>query len=297
VAFFMTLDLRPARDAGALPVRPVRLGRVDYINVLPVYLGLERNGTRCEVVKGVPTELNRRLDARRIDCAPVSAIEVARHAGEYAVLPGLSISSIGAVGSSMVISKVPPSQLDGRSVALTTHSAASLAYFRILCARLWRVAPRMVDAAPDLDAMLRDHDAAVLIGNPALRAVHVAEQRGDLHVIDLGAAWYELTGLPAVFALWALWRDWAAQQPDAVQLLRDDLERGRAWGLHPDNRAALVARGAADTGLPEPDVDAYFAKQDYRLSTDHERSILRYFALLAELDLAPPLRSLELAAT
>jgi len=292
----VTLDLRPARDAGAAPLRPVRLGRVDYINVLPVYLGLERHGTRCEVVRGVPTELNRALDQRRIDCAPVSAIEVARHAGDYAVLPGLSISSVGAVGSSMVISKVPPEQLSGRSVALTTHSAASLAFFHILCAKLWRVTPRTVDAAPDLDAMLRDNDAAVLIGNPALRAVHAAEQRGDLHVVDLGAAWQELTGLPAVFALWALWRDWAAQQPEAVRVLREDLDRGREWGLHPDNHEALVQRGAADTGLAEGDIAAYFAKQDYRLSDDHVRSVLRYFALLAELDLAPRLDRLELAA-
>jgi chorismate dehydratase len=292
----MTVDLRPTRDTGAAPLRPVRLGRVDYINVLPVYLGLERHGTRCEVVRGVPTELNRALDQRRIDCAPVSAIEVARHAGAYAVLPGLSISSVGAVGSSMLISKVPPEQLGGRGVALTTHSAASLAFFHILCAKRWGVSPRTVDASPDLDTMLRDHDAAVLIGNPALRAVHQAERRDDLHVVDLGTAWQELTGLPAVFALWALWRDWAQQQADAVRVLREDLDRGRAWGLHPDNRAALVARGASDTQLPEADIDAYFAKQDYRLGDDHVRSVLRYFALLAELDLAPRLDRLELAA-
>ena len=293
----MTAPLTASRHGSdtPAPLRPVRLGRVEYINVLPVYLGLELEGTRCELVSGVPTELNRALDQRRIDCAPVSAIEVARHDGAYAVLPGLSISSVGEVGSSMLISKVPPSALDGRSVALTTHSAASLAFFHILCARLWRVAPRTVDAEPDLDAMLRDHDAAVLIGNPALRAVHQAEQRGDLHVVDLGAAWYELTGLPAVFALWALWRDWAAQQPEAVRVLREDLSRGREWGLHPDNHDALVQRGAGDTGLPAADIDAYFAKQDYRLSDDHVRSVLRYFALLAELDLAPRVDHLELA--
>jgi chorismate dehydratase len=292
----MTLDVRPQTTAREPLLRPVRLGRVEYINVLPVYLGLERQGTRCDVVSGVPTELNAQLDARRIDCAPVSAIEVARHAGDYAILPGLSISSIGAVGSSMLISKVPPQNLGGRSVALTTHSAASLAFFRILCARLWRIEVRTTDTPPDLDAMLRGHDAAVLIGNPAIVAVKQAERRGDLHVVDLGEAWHELTGLPAVFAVWALWRDWAAQQPDAVQVLREDLERGRAWGLHPDNRAALVQRGAFDTGLPEPDIDAYFGKQDYRLTADHEQALLRYFALLAELDLAPPLRALDFAS-
>jgi len=292
----MTIEVRPQPTAPQAPLRPVRLGRVEYINVLPVYLGLERQGTRCDVISGVPTELNRQLDARRIDCAPVSAIEVARHAGAYAVLPGLSISSVGAVGSSMLISKLPPERLGGHSVALTTHSAASLAFFRILCARLWHVQVRTEDAAPDLDAMLRDHDAAVLIGNPAIVAVNQAERRGNLHVVDLGEAWHELTGLPAVFAVWALWNDWARQQPEAVRVLREDLERGRAWGLHPDNHAALVQRGAFDTGLPEADIDAYFAKQDYRLTADHERSLLRYFALLAELDLAPPLRSLEFAS-
>jgi chorismate dehydratase len=290
----MTVELRPARSTDDAPLRPVRLGRVGYVNVLPVYLGLEREGTRCEVVSGVPTELNAQLDARRIDCAPVSAIEVARHSGAYAFLDGLSISSVGAVGSSMLISRVPPQQLDGRSVALTTHSAASLGFFHILCAKLWHVAPRSASAAPDPDAMLRDHDAAVLIGNPALRAVHDAEQRGDLHIVDLGEAWMELTGLPAVFAVWALWRDWAAEQPQAVRMLHEDLERGRRWGLHPDNRAALVTRAAADTGLPPADLDVYFDKQDYRLTADHQRSLLRYFALLAELDLAPPLQRLEL---
>src|SRR5258708_26384453 len=196
----MTLDVRPAGGSGTAPLRPVRLGRVGYINVLPVYLGLEREGTRCDVVSGVPTELNAQLDARRIDCAPVSAIEVARHAGAYAVLPGLSISSVGAVGSSMLISKVPPQQLDGRSVALTTHSAASLAFFRILCAKLWRVSVHGVDAAPDLDAMLRARDAAVLIGNPALVAVAAAQRRGGPERRAPAPAWHRPARLPRAAA-------------------------------------------------------------------------------------------------
>jgi chorismate dehydratase len=283
-------------DAGRpAPTRPVRLGRVDYINVLPVYLGLEAEGTRCDIVRGVPTELNARLDGRLIDCAPVSAVELAHHAGAYAMLPSLSISSVGAVGSSMLISKVAPERLGGRSVALTTHSAASLAFFRILCARLWRVEVATADAAPDLDAMLAGHDGAVLIGNPAIVATAAARRRGDLVVTDLGEAWYHFCGLPAVFAVWALWRDWAAAQPGGVATLRDDLERGRAWGLDPAHRALLDARGADDTGLDPAAVHAYFDLQDYRLTADHERSLLLYFDHLAALDLAPPLRSLEFA--
>ena len=267
---------------------PVRLGRVDYVNVLPVYMGLDVEGTRCRLVRGVPTDLNDRLRRQDIDCAPVSAIEVAHAEGRYAMLPGISISSVGAVGSSMLISKRPPEQLDGASVALTTHSAASLAYFRILCARLWRVTPAMVDAAPDLGVMLAAHDGCVLIGNPAIVATAAARRRGDLCVTDLGESWLQLTGLPCIYAVWALWERWASANKQAVGILREDLERGRTWGHDPANRGSMLARAAADTGLDTHAMDDYFALQDYRLTPDHERGLRRFFDELAALDLAPP---------
>ncbi|HEY6379381.1 MAG TPA: menaquinone biosynthesis protein [Candidatus Dormibacteraeota bacterium] len=272
---------------------PVRLGQVDYINVLPVYMGLDVEGSHCHLVRGVPTDLNDRLRRRAVDCAPVSAIELARAGDGYAMLPGISISSVGPVGSSMLISRRPPQDLDGASIALSTHSAASLAYFRILCARLWRVTPATVDAAPELDAMLAAHDGCVLIGNPAIVATAAARERGDLCVTDLGEAWMTLTGLPCVFAVWALWGDWARARPAAVQTLREDLERGRAWGHDPTNQGALLGRAAAETGLGEWAMRAYFALQDYGLTPDHERGLRRFFDELAALDLAPALGRLR----
>jgi chorismate dehydratase len=275
----------PAQQVAASA--PVRLGRVDYVNVLPVYMGLDVEGTRCRLVRGVPTDLNDRLRRHDIDCAPVSAIEVAIAERRYTMLPGISISSIGAVGSSMLISKRPPEQLDGASVALSTHSAASLAYFRILCARLWRVTPATVDTSPDLEAMLAAHDGCVLIGNPAIVATATARRRGDLYITDLGESWMQLTGLPCVFAVWALWESWASANTQAVGILREDLARGRSWGHEPANRGALLARAAADTGLDTHAMDAYFALQDYRLTADHELALRRFFDELAALDLAP----------
>jgi chorismate dehydratase len=286
-----TLIARPTE--GDASSRPVRLGQVDYVNVLPVYMGLDEEGTSCELVRGVPTDLNTRLRQGDIDCAPVSAIEMAHARGAYALLPGISISSVGAVGSSMLISWVPVERLGGGSVALTTHSAASLAFFRILCARLWHIEVATVDVEPDLDAMLGDHDACVLIGNPAIVATVRARDRGDLFVTDLGEAWFELTGLPAVFAVWALHADWARAHPAGVEALRADLERGRAWGLDRANHTRLCARAAAETGLSMAEMEAYFAKQDYRLGDEHAASLRRYFDELADLDLAPPLPTLE----
>jgi len=274
---------------------PVRLGRVDFVNVLPVFMGLDELGTRCHLVRGVPTALNARLRARTIDCAPVSAVELAHAHGAYAMLPGLSVSSVGAVGSSLLFSRVPPERLDGASVALTTDSAASLAFFRILCARRWHITVRAVDAAPDLDAMLAAHDGCVLIGNRAIVAAEVARRRGDLVISDLGEAWLELTGLPAVFAVFALWRDWAAANPDALALLREDLQRGRDWGADPAHHRAMCRRAAAETGLGVPAMEAYLARQDYRLADEHIRSLERYFAELHALGLAPSPPALQFA--
>lgn len=276
--------------------QPPRLGRVDYINVLPVYMGLELEGTGCTLVSGVPTDLNARLRGRDIDCAPVSAIEVAHARSGYAMLPGISISSRGAVGSSMLISKRAPHLLDGGSVALSSHSAASVGYFHILCRRLWRVAPSTVDAAPDLDAMLATHDGCVLIGNPAIVATALAQRRGDLVVTDLGAAWMEWTGLPCVFAVWAMWADWPAAHPQALRTLAGDLERGRAWGQAAAHRGALLQRAAIETGLPEPALDAYFDKQDYSLTSDHVHALERFFSELHALDLAPAPPALRFTA-
>ena len=288
--------LSPASAPGTGATRPVRLGRVDYVNVLPVYMGLEQDGTACELVRGVPTALNRALREGAVDCAPVSAVEVAHAEGRYAVLEGLSIASRGAVGSSLLVSRRPPAELDGARLAMTTHSAASLAYVQVLCARLWRITPEPVAAEPDLDAMLATADACVLIGNPALTAAAVAEQRGDLVVTDIGAAWAELTGLPCVFAVWALHRDRAAAEPGLAALLRDELLRGRAWGRDPAHRAALDHRAAAETGLGIDRMHAYLDLQDYELTEEHRRGLARLFAELHALDLAPAPRPLELLA-
>ena len=127
--------------------------------------------------------------------------------------------------------RCPLSELGGRPVALGSTSRTSVLLARMWLAAVHGVQPEYFDCPPDLTAMLLEADAAVLIGDPALRAAHAVPRRG-LHVHDLGAAWRDWTGLPMVFAVWAARRDFARRQSGAGQgrahRVRDQPRHG-AW--------------------------------------------------------------------
>ena len=105
----------------------IRLGRISYVNMAPVFFRLEAD---VEEVTGVPTELNRRLLAGEIDLAPISSIEYGRNAERLRILPRLCVSSEGAVDSIQLVSRAPLARIE--RVAVTPESATSAVLVRIL---------------------------------------------------------------------------------------------------------------------------------------------------------------------
>jgi predicted solute-binding protein len=160
----------------------IRLGRIGYVNMAPVFYRLE---AEVEEIVGVPTDLNRRLVAREIDVAPISSIAYARNAAQLRLLPRLCVSSEGAVESIQLISKTPLNRI--RTVAVTPESATSVVLTKVLL--------------PDAEQVPlgEDAEAKLLIGDAALRSAF--EDPTPHH--DLGRLWLERTGLPMVFAVWA----------------------------------------------------------------------------------------------
>jgi len=160
----------------------IRLGRIGYVNMAPVFFRLEAD---VEEVVGVPTDLNRRLVAGEIDVAPISSIAYARDAEKLRLLPRLCVSSEGAVESIQLISKTPFERI--RTVAVTPESATSVVLTKVLL--------------PDAEQVPlgEDAEAKLLIGDAALRSAF--EDPTPHH--DLGRLWLERTGLPMVFAVWA----------------------------------------------------------------------------------------------
>ncbi len=220
-----------------------RLGHIQFINCLPLYWGMVKNDVLLDVdlVRANPAELTSMLLASELDVAPVPAIEYARHAEDLVLLSDIAISSDGEVQSILLVSKVPAEALSGCTVALASNSRTSQVLARVLLAKHWRVDARFVEMPPDLPAMLRDADAALLIGDEALRTHW--EPPEDLHIYDLGSEWKVWTGLPMVYAVWAVRARFAEENPGAVNDVAAALSSSLAYcRAHLDEISSYAAR-------------------------------------------------------
>ncbi len=261
-----------SKGAGA-PARVERLGIVSYTNVAPLHWGLTPWRTdegRSEFVHGVPTELNAALLAGSIDLTLISSIEFVRNRHRLRALPDFSIATLGPVYSVMLFHWRPWRELAGARVAVTTHSATSVELLRTLL-DADGVEATFVPMAPDLDAMLRDHDAALLIGDAALREAVALREIDGRHpeVTDLGEAWYRHTRLPFTFAVWASLDD---RPPSELLVAR--FRAAREAGL---GRLAEVAAVEAERlGLSPAVVQRYLANFRYYLELPDRDGLLAF---------------------
>lgn len=184
-------------------MQPLRIGKIAFTNILPIYHYFDIEGLNAELVYRVPSELNRRLANKEIDISPISSFAFAQNASEYLLMPNLSISATGAVRSVFLFSKTASlKELDGKKVALTNTSATSNHLLKILLEKFERVRPEYFTAEPHLCKMMEQAQAAVIIGDHAIQAYW--DYAKDYHVFDLSELWYQYTGLSMVFAVWAV---------------------------------------------------------------------------------------------
>src|SRR5215475_12580117 len=218
------------------PRRP-RVGHIQFLNCLPIYWGLMRSGALLDVDlhKDTPDQLNQALVAGDLDIGPISLVGYLRHADELLLLPDLAVGSDGPVLSVNLVATKPLDQL--RRVALGSTSRTGVLLAQMLLAERYGTKPEFFRCPPDLTAMLIEADAAVLIGDAALRALYDAPSRG-LTVVDLGQAWREWTGLPMVFAVWAVRREFAEAHPGLVKDVHEAFLRSRDLCLDELDEAA-----------------------------------------------------------
>jgi chorismate dehydratase len=257
-------------------VQRPRVGHIQFLNCLPIYWGLMRSGALLDVElhKDTPDRLNAALVAGDLDIGPISLLEYLRHADELLLLPNLAVGSDGKVLSVNIVSTRPLIELDGRPVALGSTSRTGVLLAQMLLTERYQAEPEYFRCPPDLNQMLLEADAAVLIGDPALRALYEAPGLG-LEVTDLAEAWREWTGLPMVFAVWAVRKDFAAANPGVVKDVHEAFQRSRDLCL---GELDSVAESAARWEPFDAETLAtYFRALDFSLG---ERQIagLREFA-------------------
>ncbi len=154
------------------PARPVlRIGRIDYVNCDPLFVGLAPGPGR-EITAAVPSELNRRMRCGLLDLSAISSIEYARGGELYGRVPGVGISASGPIQSVLLLSPEPVTALEGRTVYLCTESATTVVLLKILMRHRFRVEPRY--ESWELSGGLPP-GPVMIIGDPALAARVVAE--------------------------------------------------------------------------------------------------------------------------
>ncbi|MDX9787354.1 MAG: menaquinone biosynthesis protein [Desulfobacterales bacterium] len=254
--------------------RPVRLGRIAYVNVDPIYYGLEHAGKPewLQIVSAPPAELNRKLAAAELDISSVSAFAYTGHHREWLLLPDFCIACAGNVMSVLLVSRHPLAQLTGKRIYVTDESATAAALIRLVL-KMRRVAP-LYETGKILSPrdVRADDDAVLVIGDTALR-----ENWHDAfpYVWDLGDLWSELTGLPFVFAVWAVRKAFAEKHPETVATVLNLLTESRQTGMRHLEEAAINA--SARLRVEKKICDKYFANFCFGLKTPQMKGLTTFF--------------------
>jgi chorismate dehydratase len=235
---------------------PFRVGSVRYLNAVPLTRGIEE-----EVVFATPSRLAEMLRADELDAALVSVTEVLFH-DRYDILDGIAIASLGEVKSVLLASKQPLSEI--REVYCDTASLTSVHLLRVLLAERGLRAEFKPLASYDFAAL---PDYAMLIGDPALDFTFAPHEH---EILDLGAAWYEMTRLPFVYAVWALRRG------KENSSLRRQLREARDFGL--DTLDQIIrSRSEYDFDFRNDYLGWHI---HYHLGADEKRGLAKFIELL-----------------
>ncbi len=259
----------------------LKVGKVSFINTLPVFYPLESGAVPhdFEIIDGTPAALNTLLATGELDLGLVSSTEYARHFEKYLLLPDLSISCKKEVCSVLLLSKVPLEELDGQEILLTPKSDTSIALLKLLCSQRLALAPRYrVTDYHITDSGWPDGAEAVLaIGDDALRLRKSPEVTLAL---DLGAAWHEWTGHSFVFAVWALRRETMAQKDGLIQQAYATLLTARDYGLR--HLGKITAALGQCSWFSKQECMQYLQTIEYDLDGDKQAGMRFFFDMLYE---------------
>jgi chorismate dehydratase len=242
------------------------IGKIPYANLFPLYYYLERkcDSSNYKFIKGVPSTLNKMLRKGKIDVSPSSSIEYLKHKDKYSIIPWLSISSSGHVGSIFLFSNLPLEALNKKTIGVSSHSDTSVVLLKIILKDFLSLNCKLSKVnSGSLKKILSSFPACLLIGDQAMReakktvrrkALSVKRKtnnsalnsslithRSSLYIYDLGELWFKHTGLPFVFALWIVRKKTLKEKEQLVKKLSLDLINAKEYA---SKKLSLIAKEA-----------------------------------------------------
>jgi len=274
----------------------LKIGRIAYTNLFPIFYGLERmqkrasgkNAASYEFIDGVPSELNLKIRTGEIDISPSSSIEYLKNRVHYRLIEGHSISSFGPVRSVLLFSKQPLEALEGRTVLTSWQSETSVALLSIILKKFYGIdaklssTPRSITESitRSTGAAMKTHDAYLLIGDDAMKE---ALQWPREKIYDLGDLWYRHTGLPAVFALWIARTACCEQNPELLGQFIRDLEASKRAAR--GSLEEIAGHSWLRQLIPVKELVAYWEGISYDFLDEHRRGLELFRSYAVELGL------------
>jgi chorismate dehydratase len=253
------------------------IGELSFISGLPISWPIGKglvDAPEIKVVPGLPGELDLRMAKGELAAGPVSSLEYIRRRHRYTLVPDLSISSWGRFGSAQIFSKGSLGRLTDKTVAMPKSGATSNVLAQWFLRKIYGSEALFVEAEGTLESLLETHDAALLIGDQALLEARKAH---DYLTMDLGEAWWQLMKTPMVSTVWVVQQS----LPEADQQALIGMYT-RAKVQSADHRDEVIAEATSRLGIPQSEVEAYYALLNYDLSPVHMQSLTLFTNYLQE---------------
>lgn len=267
----------------------LRISAISFLNTAPLMWDFEHGAAagNFQIEYTIPSACAVALAAGRADIGIIPAITYAE-IPRLVILPNIAIASKDRVRSILLISKKPIE--DVCTVATDTSSRSSVALTQVLFAKFLGGHREFTPHPPDLQEMLKDHDAALLIGDSALQiSMHDTQYR----LYDLGQEWRRHTGKPFVFAVWAVRMDALHRQAGRRNLIHT-FQQSRDHGLLPESIALLAKEWAPKLGMTEAEVTAYLTENiHYYLDRENHAGLQLFFSYAHEVGLIPSVPELR----
>ncbi len=270
-------------------MRKLRISAISYLNTAPLMWDFEHADAArdFEISYTLPALCAQEL---RQGSADIGIVPVAAYASipDLLILPGVAIAALSSVRSSLLVSPAPQAEI--RSVALAPSSLTSVALTRVLFEKFWGGGRSFAAMKPDLEQMLSHHDAALIIGDPALQV-----DRSRYFTQDLAEEWNRATGHPFVFAFWTVRRT-AASEADPALNLGGVFQQSRDHGLRPESLREISESWAPRLGLSRQDVRRYLTENiHYHLDARCIAGLRLFYRLAEECGALPKAPELQFA--
>jgi len=262
----------------------LRIGSITYTNTWPIthFFGKDNFDKEIEIIPQVPSQLNRQMAEGLIDIGPISSFSYAENADKYFLLPNLSVSAYGKVGSILLFTKTDLQETANKKVALSNTSATSVNLLKIILEGFFAGKPEYLMMSPKIDTMLDCADSALLIGDEAILAARQYAENKQIRIFDLGEEWLKRTNHWMTFAVWAVRREVFFEARDLLYLVYQKFLASKERSMK-NNHREIINKAYTKFGGTLQFWEDYFRGLSHELNTEQIQGLKAYYQLAKDI--------------